>query len=112
MWCKGMITEEGARKQASGMPGTGDGRYLTFTISLLMKADTPTTRDLARVCEVPERDLWKRATFEKILRGLKVVSFAAVKSDVFYLIPGDARWGLTAEDLTEKKFEYLREVQD
>jgi hypothetical protein len=111
MWCNGMITEEGARKQPSGTAGEGEGRYMTFTISLLLKADTPTARDLSRVCQIPEADLWKRSTFERILRGLNVVSFAAVKSDVFYLIPGDARWGLTAEDLTAEKFEYLRDIQ-
>jgi hypothetical protein len=33
-----------------------------------------------------------------------------VKSDVIYVIPGDDGWGLTAEDLTASKFEYLRPV--
>jgi hypothetical protein len=39
------------------------------------------------------------------------VSFAAVKSDVLYLIPGDETWGLTEGDLKDPKFEYLREIE-
>jgi hypothetical protein len=38
------------------------------------------------------------------------VNFAAVKSDVLYLIPQDEDWGLTAADLQEPKFEYLRDI--
>lgn len=112
MWSTGMITEEGARKQPSGPPGAAedDQRYLTFTISLLLKAGTPTARSLAKLCQIPEQDLWKRKTFLRILRGLSCVSFGAVKSDVLYLIPRDETWGLTRGDLTQPKFEYLRDV--
>jgi hypothetical protein len=109
MWSKGMITEEGARREPSGEPGR-EPRFMTFTIALLMVQGTPAEREVARLCEVPERDLWKRATFERILRGLPRVNFASVKSDVLYLIPGDDRWGLTAADLEHTKFEYLREI--
>ena len=109
MWCKGMTTEEGVRKEASGWPGP-EPRYLTFTISLLLNADAPSVQELARLCETPEADLWKKATFVRILRGLSCVSFAAVKSDVFYLIPGDDYWGLTDSDLGEEKFAYLRPI--
>jgi hypothetical protein len=112
MWSNGMITEEGARKLPSGLP-RGEGaepRYLTFTIALLLKAGTPCTRQLADLCDVPEANLWDRATFVRILRGLSKVNFAAVKSDIFYLIPGDDDWGLTAADLEQPKFEYLRKI--
>jgi hypothetical protein len=113
MWCNGMITEEGVRKQPSGRPGEFDlePRYMTFTISLLLKADTETARSLAALCTIPEPDLWKKATFVHILQGLSSVSYAAVKSDVLYLIPGEETWGLTAGDLQEPKFEYLRPIQ-
>jgi hypothetical protein len=113
MWCKGMTTEEGVRQTPSGRRGQYDDepRYLTFTISLLLKADTPSAESLAKTCDVPEPDLWKKATFVRILRGLSGVSFAAVKSDVYYLIPGDDdAWGLTAHDLEDPKFEYLRPI--
>jgi hypothetical protein len=109
MWSKGMITEEGARKVPSGMPA-GEPRYMTFTIALLLKGGTPCARQMSVLCNVREPDLWKRETFVTILRGLSKVSYAAVKSDVLYLIPGDPDWGLTEADLKLPKFEYLREI--
>jgi hypothetical protein len=112
MWSNGMITEEGARKVPSGKPGQpgAEPRYMTFTIALLLAAGTPCAREMAQLCDVPEAQLWNRATFARILRGLSKVSFAAVKSDVLYLIPGEEDWGLTAEDLEQSKFEYLRKI--
>ena len=112
MWCNGMTTEEGVRKEPSSRPGENprEARYLTFTISLLLKDGAPSAGALAKLCDIPERDLWKKATFLRILRGLTCVSFAAVKSDVFYLIPGEDHWGLTAADLEEDKFDYLRPI--
>jgi hypothetical protein len=110
MWCKGMITEEGARKEPSGRPSPQEDRYMTFTISLLLKGATPCARDMARVCNIREADLWKKSSFLRILQGLSKVSYAAVKSDVLYLIPGDESWGLTEQDLQAEKFKYLREI--
>jgi hypothetical protein len=111
MWSNGMITEEGARTEPSwGLDGD-EPRFMTFTLALLLAAGTQCERDLAALCEVPEDRLWKKKTFLKILRGLGVVNFAAVKSDVLYLIPGDESWGLTPADLREPKFDYLRPVE-
>jgi hypothetical protein len=112
MWFNGMKTEEGARKEPSRHPGDGDSspRFMTFTIALLLVAGSQTARELERICDIPEDILWHRATFNKILRGLPKVSFASVKSDVIYLIPGEDRWGLTEQDLQQEKFEYLRQV--
>jgi hypothetical protein len=111
MWSKGMTTEEGARKEPSGAPGSdGEPRFMTFTCALLLRAHSPSVRRLSDLCDIPEPDLWRRSTFARILGGLTCVSFAAVKSDIFYLIPGDASWGLTAEDLEQEKFAYFRKV--
>lgn len=112
MWSNGMITEEGARPGPSGLPDEGgDARFMTFTIALLLVAQSQCERDLARLCEVPEPKLWRKSTFLKILKGLVRVNFASVKSDVLYLIPGDESWGLTAEDLRAEKFKYLRRIE-
>jgi hypothetical protein len=112
MWSNGMITEEGARKQPSGRPGERDPdpRYMTFTVALLLAGDTPSARSLAKLCDIQEDRLWRRATFVRILRGLGRISFSAVKSDVVYVIPGAEDWGLTAADLEQPKFEYLRPI--
>ncbi|MFO0615777.1 MAG: hypothetical protein U0414_24495 [Polyangiaceae bacterium] len=114
MWCKGMITREGSRTSPSGSvdPYRPEPRFMTFTIALLLQRGDSGERSLSSFCEVPEHLLWKRATFVRILAGLKCVNFAYVKSDVFYLIPGEESWGLTSQDLQHTKFEYLRLIED
>lgn len=110
MWCGGMTTLEGARRTPSG-PGDayrGDHRYMTFTLALLLQQGTPSERSFSQACDIPEADLWRRATFATLLNSLGMISWASVKSDVIYLIPRDDGFGLTAEDLRATKFEYLR----
>ncbi|WP_437737554.1 hypothetical protein [Sorangium sp. So ce1335] len=112
MWSRGMITEEGARKGPSGTPDAyrGQPRYLTFTMAFLLVQGSPTDRMLRAVCDVPQNRLWRRDVFGHILQNLGHVSFASVKSDVMYLIPRDEGWALTAEDLKDPKFHYLRQI--
>src|SRR5262245_53792955 len=73
MWTKGMTTEEGARKEPSGELG-GEPRYMTFTLALLIAAGTPCAREMAKICDIPESQLWRRSSFTRILRGLPRVS--------------------------------------
>lgn len=112
MWFNGMNTREGSRREPSGGgdPFRGDGRYLTFTVSLLLDAESPSGVQLARHCKIPENALWRRGTFAHVLQALSYISFSSVKSDVVYLIPRDDGWGLTGEDLKHPKFHYLRQM--
>jgi hypothetical protein len=114
MWTQGMMTEEGVRKEPSGAvdPYRAEPRYLTFTMALLIVQDTPTDTHMLGVCDIPESDLWTRSSFARILRGMAQISFASVKSDIMYLIPRDEAWGLTLQDLSEPKFEYLRALSE
>jgi len=111
-WCQGMLAEETARAAPSGRgePRLGDVRYLTFTMAFLLVQGSECERALARLTAIPEAQLWQRATFAKILKGLGVLNFASVKSDVLYLIPRDDGWGLTPSDLGQPKFAYLRRL--
>lgn len=113
MWLGGMTTEEGARSAPSGRPDPyrPEPRYLTFTMTWLIQQGTPADRALRDLCDIAEPELWRRWVFAHILRGMGVVSFASVVSDVMYLIPRDDDWGLTAQDLTDPKFHYLRVIQ-
>lgn len=111
MWVGGMMTEEGARPAPSGDdPYRGSARYLTWTMAFLMVNDSPTDLAIRELCNVPEAALWRRVTFDTILRGLGRLNFASIKSDVSYLIPRDTGWGLTDEDLAHQKFNYLRPI--
>lgn len=110
MWCNGMLTEEGARREPSGVPDPyrGEPRFLTLTMALLLVQGSPSERAVRNLCHIPDGELWKRGTFARILDGLHVVNFASVIADVVYLIPGRDDFGLTHADLAEEKFAYLR----
>jgi hypothetical protein len=113
MWSDGMMTREGVRagpSQRDAYRG-GEPLYMTFTMALLLRQSSPCERQLARQLHVPEHQLWHRQTFAHVLRSMSAVSFASVRGDVAYLIPGDESWGLTASDLALPKFHYLRPIQ-
>jgi hypothetical protein len=112
MWCNGMLTEEGSRREPSGAPDPyrGEARYLTFTVAVLLINGTPTERTLNERCRIPEEHLWRRDVFFHLIEGLPYINFASVKGDVLYLIPRDDDWGLTPTDLTAEKFHYLRPI--
>jgi hypothetical protein len=66
---------------------------------------------LRSICQIPEPQLWHRATFHRILQGVfGALNFASIQSDVAYLIPRDPGWGLTSDDLVQPKFAYLRPI--
>jgi hypothetical protein len=112
MWAKGMTAEEGVRKAPSGLsdPYRGQARYLTFTMAFLIVQSSPTDRAIRAVCTIRQEDLWRRDVFAHLLRGMGYLNFASIKSDVVYLIPRDEGWGLTAQDLNDPKFHYLRQL--
>lgn len=111
MWTKGMTTAEGARSE-SRLLVAGEPRYLTFTMAFLIVKDSPSDLALRRTCNIKETHLWRRDVFAHLLKNFGVVSFASVYRDVSYIIPRDPEWSLTREDLTAKKFEYLRRIVD
>lgn len=111
-WVAGMTTEEGARTTPSGDdPYRGEPRFMTFTMAFLILQDSACDLAMRKLCDIPEPALWRRSTFQHILSGLNVLNFAAIESDVAYLIPRDAGWGLTVEDLAQPKFQYLRMLE-
>lgn len=115
MWVDGMLTEEGARKlpsrQGGGDPYRAESAgYMTLTMAFLLVKGTPADRQLSARCNIPQGHLWQRWVFERLLQGVPLINFASVKSDVIYVIPGDDKWALTAQDLAEPKFNYLRPI--
>jgi hypothetical protein len=112
MWSDGMITEEGSRTAPSGQadPYRAEPRYMTFTMAFLIVQDSPCDRQVRALTEIPQGDLWRRGVYQRLLQGIGYLNFASITGDVIYVIPGDDSWGLTAEDLTAQKFEYLRPV--
>jgi hypothetical protein len=111
MWTKGMTTAEGARPESRQLV-PGEPRYLTFTMAFLIVKGSPSDLALRRTCNIKETHLWRRDVFAHLLKHFGSVSFASVYRDVSYIIPRDPEWSLTRQDLTAKKFEYLRRIVD
>jgi len=109
MWKNGMLTAEGARSGQREL-SPYEPRYITFTMAFLLIKDSPSDLTLRRSCNVPEHYLWHRSVFARLLNDFGQVSFASVFADVSYLIPRDPPWALTAEDLAQPKFHYLRRL--
>ncbi len=112
MWSKGMMTREGCRPGPSAESAYrgGEPLHFTFTIAVLMRRGVASERTLAARLSVGEPLLWHRTTFARVLGSLSGISYASVRGDVMYLIPGDEAWGLTASDLQQPKFHYLRPI--
>ena len=111
-WSKVVETKSGARSSPSGPvdPYRGQPRYMTVTMAFLLVRDAPTDLQLRAACNVAQSVLWQRSTFLRILEAVPSMSFASVRADTLYMIPGDGEWGLTAQDLADENFAYLRTI--
>lgn len=111
-WSKVVETKSGARTSPSGAvdPYRGEPRYMTVTMAYLIVRDTPTDLKLREACNVAQAVLWERSTFLRVLSAVPQMSFPSVRADTLYMIPGDDEWGLTAGDLADEKFAYLRQI--
>jgi hypothetical protein len=113
-WCRPVLDRVVPRASPSGVPSYREAapRYLTFTIAVLLAHDSPSDLEVRRACDIPGADLWRRATFGRVLGAVRAVSFASVKADIMYLAPRDDDWGFTHEDLSADTYDYLRVVED
>lgn len=85
-------------------------RFMLVTFSMLLVHHGNSCRLLSRACNIPQANLWQRASFARILQGVAKVNFASVRSDVVYLVPRDDAYALTPEDLATQDYFYLREL--
>jgi hypothetical protein len=108
-WVDGLTGRE-ARQQ----PAQDDGspRYLACTLALLLQNGSMSDHRLLSHCNIAEEKLWKRDTFNHLLRGPGMLNFLHVQSDLVYLLPGDDQaYGLTMEDLSGEDWHYLRRLE-
>jgi hypothetical protein len=113
-WCRPVLDRVAPRTAPSGSPGYREAgpRYLLFTVVYLLARDSPSDLAVRDACDIPEPALWKKATFRQLLGAVRTLSFASVKSDAMYMVPRDADWGLTQQDLAAETYQYLRFLED
>ncbi|MDY7228791.1 hypothetical protein [Hyalangium rubrum] len=107
-WVDGL---QGREARSSPAPDDGEPRYMVFTMSLLLQHGSTSDVRMTSHCNIPELQLWRWSTFEHLLKGITLLNFLNVQSDVVYLLPGDdAGYGLTAENLGSQDYHYLRNL--
>ncbi len=106
-WVDGLQGKEARTKPAK----EGTPRYMVFTLALLLLHGSTSDKRLMDHADVPEEKLWQRDTFAHLLKGISLLNFLNVQSDVVYLLPGDdERLGLTVLDLDTEDYHYLRKL--
>ena len=85
---------------------------MTATTVFQIRRDSGCDRQIRALCHYPDADLWRRQTFVQILSGLGSLNFDSIQADVSYVIPRDASFCLTLDDLATSTFDYLRVVVD
>jgi len=113
-WSKAVDTRTGARAEALPVDPYrgGEPRYLTVTAAYLLVRGSPSDAEFRGASIVTPKNLWKRQTFSTMLNAMRKTSFASVRADTLYLIPREEDWGLTATDLSDPKFAYLRPIEE
>jgi hypothetical protein len=107
-WVDGL---QGKEARTAPAEENGEPRYMVFTLALLLQHGSTSDTRLMAHANIPEDRLWRRDTFEHLLKGISLLNFLNVQSEVVYLLPGDnAALGLTAADLDTEDYHYLRKL--
>ncbi len=82
--------------------------YCLVTLAFLLQKDGTSDVTVRERCDLQEAEFFRRATFAHLLATTPMLSFASVRADAIYVVPGADEDALTAEDLRGEGYEYLR----
>jgi hypothetical protein len=108
-------TKKGARQSPSqGHPtrDLGGPFFVNLTFAWMLAANSTSAMMLEGGKLLAQAGLWQRQTFANLLRLVPRVVPSEIESDVVYVIPGDLRFALTADDLASTDYTYLRRIED
>lgn len=108
-WCAG--TEADAKEREQSADGGAGPRSMFITMAFLMESEEAAAQAFGEACDLPETDLWKRATFVKLLSVIPRLDFATVVGDAVYLCPGDKEFGLSEAELADESYDYLHKLE-
>ena len=114
-WCSeieqvvgGEVSDDGPAQGAYRTPGRGE--YFLVSLAFLLQKDGTSDVTMAERCDIQEADFFRRSTFAHLLATPPMLSFATVRADAIYVVPGSDEDALTTEDLRGEGYEYLRPV--
>lgn len=84
--------------------------YVALTALFLLEKGGNGDLTVADRCDLPEDQWFKRDTFVHLFETIRMLSFASVRADAVYLVPGSAQDGLSFDDVHGGGWEYLKQL--
>ncbi|WP_437683444.1 hypothetical protein [Sorangium sp. So ce131] len=87
---------------------SSEKQFVIASLIFLLGEGSASDELLGERCDMPEREYFTRQTFGKLLAAIPALSFATVKADAVYLVPGTDEDGLSSLDLADEGYAYLK----
>jgi len=95
---------------AEGYRMSAKPEYVALTALFLLEKGGNSDATVADRLDLPEDEWWKRDTFVGLFETIRMLSFASVRADAVYLVPGSAEDGLSFDDVHGGGWEYLHQL--
>jgi len=82
--------------------------YVLATMMALVDKGSNADETLGEWCDIPESQWLTRQTFARLVSVFPRLNFAYVQADAVYLVPGNDKDGLSAEDLVSADYHHLQ----
>ncbi len=89
---------------------SSDKSYIAVSLLFLVNHAGGNEEFFAMIRALPEKELWTRETFRKLVDACDALNFNAVESDAVFIVPGNDQDGLSWEDIHGGGWEYLRSI--
>jgi hypothetical protein len=103
-WVAGL--EAGVDEPLSPSAATGD--HAVVTAVFLIETGSQSDVVLGARCDVQESAYFRRDTFRRLVDSLRMLTFAGVRADGLYVVPGDARSAVPLDELRGEGWDYLK----
>ena len=116
-WCSeieqvvgGAVPDEDGPGQGAYRTAGAGGQYFLVSLAFLLQKGGTSDVTMAERCDIQEADFFRRSTFAHLLATPPMLSYASIRADAIYVVPGSDEDALTAEDLRGEGYEYLRPI--
>ncbi len=110
-WCAEIEKVVGAEvpddEPAQGAYRSARGDHFLVSIAFLLQKGGTSDLTMAERCDFPEESYFKRSTFAYLLATAPMLSYATVRADALYVVPGSDEDALTIDELRGEGYEYL-----
>jgi predicted amidohydrolase YtcJ len=89
-----------------------DDDHIVVTLVYLLDAGSDAESTAGERCDLPVPMFFRRSTFKRLVATVRMLSFAGVRADGAYVVPGEGGPGLSAEELTGEGWDYLKPLED